>query len=70
MTSVANLKSELEYLRDRVRGVPFDENPGAYKDIESAKVRLNLARDPDHYEKKYAAWFADREKRRQARRAA
>jgi len=60
MTSEANLKSELAYLRERVQGVPFDGNPEAYKDIEAAKARLNLARDPMHYEKKYAEWFAKR----------
>lgn len=56
----AAIQSELAALRERVRGVPFAENPEAYKDIEAAKVRLNLARDPEHYERLHAAWFAKR----------
>jgi len=70
MTSKANLKSELEYLRDRVRGVRFEDNPDAYKEIEAVKVRINLARDPQHYVKAYKAYHETRLARRAMRRAA
>jgi hypothetical protein len=42
---------ELRTLRDNVIGLTFDQAPEAFKDIESAKVRLNVLRNPDFYKK-------------------
>lgn len=53
MTQLAEveLQSELDTLRTRVSGLTFSEAPETFKDIESAKVRLTVLRDPEHYKK-------------------
>lgn len=62
MTQLAEveLQNELDTLRHGVSGLTFDEAPEAYKDIESHKVRLNVLRDPEHYQKLQAESAAKR----------
>ena len=54
------LQTELDTLRHCVSGHTFEEAPEAYKDIESTKVRLNVLRDPEHYQKLQAESAAKR----------
>lgn len=54
------LQTKLAALRHCVSGHTFDEVPEAYKNIESTKVRLNVLRDPDHYQKLQAESAAKR----------
>lgn len=53
MTQLAEveLQNTLDTLRHCVSGQTFAEAPDVFKDIESVKVRLNVLRDPDHYQK-------------------
>lgn len=62
MTQLAEveLQNRLDTLRHCVSGLTFAEIPEAYKDIESVKVRLNVLRDPDHYQKLQAESAAQR----------
>lgn len=62
MTQLAEveLQTELDTLRHCVSGLTFDEAPEAFKAIESLKVRLNVLRDPDHYQKLQAESAAKR----------
>jgi len=62
MTQLAEveLQNELDTLRACVDGQTFAEAPDAFKDIESVKVRLNVLRDPDHYQKLQAESAAKR----------
>ena len=62
MTQLAEvaLQNELDTLRHCVSGLTFTEAPETFKDIESVKVRLNVLRDPDHYQKLQAASSAKR----------
>lgn len=62
MTQLAEveLQTELDALRHFVSGHTFNEAPEAFKDIESVKVRLNVLRDPDHYQKLQADSAAKR----------
>lgn len=62
MTQLAEveLQYELDALRHRVSGRSFDDDPEAFKEIESIKVRLNVLRDPDHYQKLQAESAAKR----------
>lgn len=64
MTQLAEveLQNELEALRHCVSGLTFDEAPETFKDIESVKVRLNVLRDPDHYQRLQAESAAKRAK--------
>jgi hypothetical protein len=54
------LQTELDALRHFVFGHTFEEAPEAFKNIESTKVRLNVLRDPDHYQKLQAESAAKR----------
>lgn len=47
--SERELLREIWTLRESVRGLTFSEAPERFKDIESAKVRLNVLRDPGYY---------------------
>ena len=62
MTQLAEveLQNQLDTLRHCVSGLTFDEAPSAFKDIESTKVRLNVLRDPEHYQKLQAESAAKR----------
>ena len=62
MTQLAEveLQTDLDALRNCVSGLTFDEAPESYQDIESLKVRLNILRDPDHYQKLQAESAAKR----------
>ena len=62
MTQLAEveLQNQLDALRHFVSGHTFDEAPDAFKDIESTKVRRNVLRDPDHYQKLQAESAAKR----------
>lgn len=64
MTQLAEveLQTKLDTLRHFVSGHTFNEAPEAYKDIESVKVRLNVLRDPEHYQKLQAESAAKRVK--------
>lgn len=54
------LQNELDTLRACASGLTFAEAPDVFKDIESVKVRLNVQRDPDHYQKLQAESAAKR----------
>lgn len=62
MTQLAEveLQTKLDALRHFVSGHTFEEAPAAFRDIESVKVRLNVLRDPDHYQKLQAESAAKR----------
>jgi hypothetical protein len=62
MTQLAEveLQNTLDTLRSCVSGLAFAEAPETFKDIESTKVRLNILRDPRHYEKLQAESAAKR----------
>lgn len=62
MTQLAEveLQNTLDTLRHCVSGQTFAEAPNVFKNIESTKVRLNVLRDPDHYEKLQAESAAKR----------
>lgn len=62
MTQLAEveLQNELDTSRHYVSGRTFAEMPETFKDIESTKVRLNVLRDPDHYQKLQAESAAKR----------
>ena len=55
-----DLQNTLAALRYRADGRTFAEAPEVFKDIESTKVRLNVLRDPDHYQKLQAESAAKR----------
>ena len=63
------LQNTLDTLRHCVSGQTFAEAPETFKDIESTKVRLNVLRDPDHYQKLQAASSAKRPRVRREVRA-
>ena len=54
------LQTKLDALRHAVSGHTFSEAPNAFKDIESVKVRINVLRDPEHYQKLQAESAAKR----------
>ena len=54
------LQETLVALRYRVHGLTFAEASGTFKEIESVKVRLNVLRDPEHYQKLQAESAAKR----------
>lgn len=62
MTQLAEveLQNQLDTLRHFVSGHTFAEAPEAFKEIESLKVRINVLRDPDHYQKLQAESAAKR----------
>ena len=70
MTTEAQLLTKLAHLRECVKGATFDGAREAYLDIESTKVQLNVARNPNHYEEAHAAFDEARRVRRLRRRAA
>lgn len=63
------LQNELDTLRNCASGLTFAEAPDVFKDIESTKVRLNVLRDPDHYQKLQAESAAKRLRVRRVARA-
>lgn len=67
---VQRLTARLDHLRECVKGATFKGAREAYLDIESTKVRLNIARNPNHYEEAHAAFDEARRVRRLRRRAA
>jgi len=50
--------------REFLRGLTFADVPDAFKNLESLKVRLAVAKNPNHFAEKYAQWFAARAARR------
>jgi hypothetical protein len=62
MTQLAEveLQTKLDALRHCASGLTFAEAPDVFKDIESVKVRINVLRDPDHYQKLQAESAAKR----------
>jgi hypothetical protein len=64
MTDVRQLDRELQETRESVIGLTFAEAPEAFKDIESLKVRILVAKNPNHFEEKYEAVKQGRAKRR------
>jgi len=63
-TEVTRLEGQVREARELVRGQTFEESPHAFKNLESLKVRLTVAKNTSHYAEKYAAWFANRAARR------
>lgn len=63
-TEVKLLEQQVKEARELVRGSTFDESPHAFKNLESLKVRLTVAKNPNHYADKYRQWFAARNARR------
>lgn len=63
-TEVSRLESQIAAARESLRGLTFAEVPESFKNLESLKVRLTVAKNPNHYAEKYAAWFAARAARR------
>jgi hypothetical protein len=53
--SERELLREIWTLRESVRGLTFSEAPERFKDIEAAKVRLNVLRDPGYYRQQVTA---------------
>jgi len=62
-TEVKRLEHQVKEARELVHGSTFAESPHAFKNLESLKVRLTVAKNPNHYAEKYAAWFANRARR-------
>lgn len=62
MNQVAEIEllNTLDTLRACASGLKFEQAPEVFKDIESTKVRLNVLRDPDHYQKLQAESAAKR----------
>ena len=54
------LQNTLDSLRSCVSYMTFADMPEEFKNIESTKVRLNVLRDPDHYQKLQAESAAKR----------
>jgi hypothetical protein len=67
---VQRLTTQLAHLRECVKGATFEGAREAYLDIEATKIRINIARNPNHYEEAHAAFDEDRRVRRLRRRAA
>lgn len=65
-TEVTRLEHQVKEARELVRGSTFSESTEAFKNLESLKVRLIVAKNPNHYAEKYRQWFADRAARRVA----
>lgn len=65
-SAVARLERQVNEARELVRGTNFDESPLAFKTLESLKVQLTVAKNPNHYADKYRQWFAARAARREA----
>lgn len=61
-----NNESAVHAAREACKGKTFASDPEAFKDLEAAKVRRNLAADPLHYEKSREAWHAKRRGRAHA----
>lgn len=61
-----NPETEVHAAREACKGKTFASDPDAFKDLEAAKVRRNLAVDPLHYEKSREAWHAKRRGRAHA----
>lgn len=62
MTQLAEveLQYKLDALRSYASDQTFDDAPEVFKEIESLKVRLNVLRDPNHYQKLQAESAAKR----------
>lgn len=63
-TEVWRLERQVTEARELVRGSNFDESPHAFKNLESLKVQLTVAKNPNHYADKYRQWFAARAARK------
>jgi hypothetical protein len=63
-TEVSRLERQVTEARELVRGSNFDESPNAFKNLESLKVQLAVAKNPNHYADKYRQWFAARAARK------
>jgi len=61
-----NNETSVHAARAACEGKTFADDPEAFKELESAKVRRNLALDPQHYEKTREAWHAKRRVRAHA----
>jgi len=55
-----NNETSVHAARAACEGKTFADDPEAFKEPEAAKVRRNLAIDPQHYEKTREAWHAKR----------
>ena len=63
-TEVKRLEGQIIAARESLRGMTFADVPDAFKNLESLKVRLAVAKNPNHFAEKYAQWFAARAARR------
>jgi len=63
-TEVKRLEGQIIAHRESLRGLTFADVPDAFKNLESLKVRLAVAKNPSHFAEKYAQWFAARVARR------
>lgn len=61
-----NNETAVHAARAACEGKTFATDPEAFKELEAAKVRRNLALDPLHYEKTREAWHAKRRGRAHA----
>ena len=61
-----NAETAVHAARAACEGKTFAADPDAFKELEAAKVRRNLALDPQHYEKTREAWHAKRRGRAHA----
>lgn len=61
-----NNETEVHAARAACQGKTFVCDPEAFKDLEAAKVRRNIAADPLHYEKSREVWHAKRRGRAHA----
>lgn len=61
-----NPETLVHVARAACEGKTFASDPEAFKELEAAKVRRNLALDPQHYEKSREAWHAKRRGRAHA----
>jgi len=61
-----NNETAVHAARAACQGKTFASDPEAFKELEAAKVRRNLAADPQHYEKTREAWHAKRRVRAHA----
>lgn len=63
-TEVSRLERKVNEARELVLGSTFAESPEAFKNLESFKVQLVVAKNPNHYAEKYRQWFASLAARR------
>lgn len=52
---VNRLEGQIAAVRYELRGLTFDEAAETFKNLESLKVRLAVASNPNHYAEKYMA---------------